>query len=118
MKLLQCQGRPAKVRYLMYDNAYAMSTQPQTLSGTQGHLTSYEFGIQGIYMYLYTFRNIERVVVVEAAAAAVVSTEKLRTGFCSKVINLNGTQSFQLLKLFEIALHMGAYRQNKNSQDE
>ena len=81
MKLLQYQGRPEKVRSLMYDDAYAMSTQPLTLSGTQGHSTSYEFGIQGIYMYLYTFRNIERVVVVEAAAAAAaaVSTDKLRT---------------------------------------
>ena len=44
-------------------------------------------------MYLYTFRNIERVVVVEvaAAAAAAVSTEKLRAVVGSKVINLNGT---------------------------
>ena len=42
-------------------------------------------------MYLYTFRNIERLVVVEAAAAAAVSTEKLRTVVGSKVINLNGT---------------------------
>ena len=66
-------------------------------------------------MYLYTFRNLERVVAVEAAA---VFTEKLRTVICSKVINLNGKQLFQLLKLFDIALHMGAYRQNKNSQDE
>lgn len=95
MKLLQCQGRPAKVRSLMYDDAYAMSTQPLTLSGTQGHSTSYEFSIQGMYMYLCTFRNIERVVVMEAAAEMAVSTEKLRTVVGSKVINLNGTQFFQ-----------------------
>ena len=60
-------------------------------------------------MYLYTFRNLERVAVVGAAAAtAAVFTEKLRTVVCSKCIFLLG----------HIALHMGAYRQNKNSQGE
>ena len=42
-------------------------------------------------MSLYTFRNLERVVVVKGAAAAAVFTEKLRTVVCSKNIYLNGT---------------------------
>ena len=44
-------------------------------------------------MYLYTFRNLERVVVVGAATAAVF-TEKLRTVVCSKFIYLIGTLLF------------------------
>ena len=44
-------------------------------------------------MYLYAFRNLERVVVVEGAAAAVFA-EKLRTVVCSNVIYLNGALMF------------------------